>query len=162
LSGKIAAGEVRLNLVAGIRAEVQAYFTEVSNQYSGGSGGIRVVGGSTLEEYFDAFSGILHDTDILWSKPSELSFYCGLGIPMIMAPSIGPQERCNRKWLVEMQAGIQQENPRFTHEWLFDLLRHGRLANAAWAGFLNIRKLGTYQIRGILSGGGIVRDDDMK
>ena len=61
-----------------------------------------------------------------------------------------------------MQAGIQQENPRFTHEWLFDLLRRGRLANAAWAGFLNIRKPGTYQIRRILSGGGIAWDDDLK
>jgi hypothetical protein len=162
LSGKIAAGEVRLNLVAGIRPDVQACFNELKHQYGGNNGGIRVVGGSTQREYFDAFSDILHDTDILWSKPSELCFYCGLGIPMIMAPSIGPQERCNRKWLVEMQAGIHQENPLYTHEWLFDLLRYGRLADAAWAGFLNIRKLGTYQIRRILSGGGIVRDDDMK
>jgi len=50
-----------------------------------------------------------------------------------------------------MQAGIQQENPQYTHEWLFDLLRYGRLADAAWAGFLKIRKLGTYQIRQILA-----------
>jgi len=81
---------------------------------------------------------------------------------MIMAPAIGAQERCNRQWLVEMQAGIHQENPRFTHAWLFELLHRGRLANAAWAGFLNIRKLGTYQIRRVLSGGKIVRDDDLK
>ena len=150
LSSKIAAGEVRLNLVAGIRPEVRDYFQQVADHY-GGTGGIRVVSGATLPEYFDAFSEILHDTDILWSKPSELCFFSGLGIPMIMAPAIGPQERFNRKWLFEMQAGIQQENPQYTHEWLFDLLRYGRLADAAWAGFLKIRKLGTYQIRQILA-----------
>ena len=92
------------------------------------------------------------------SPPQCQEGYCdtfGMVIrPMIMAPAIGPQERFNRKWLVEMQAGIQQENPRFTHEWLCDLLRHGRRANAAWAGFLNIRQPGTYHIRRIPSGGG--------
>ena len=29
----------------------------------------------------------MRTTDILWTKPSELSFYCGLGIPIIMAPA---------------------------------------------------------------------------
>ncbi len=47
---------------------------------------IRIVWGSTLEEYFAAFTQCMRTTDILWTKPSELSFYCGLGIPIIMAP----------------------------------------------------------------------------
>ena len=29
----------------------------------------------------------MRTTDILWTKPSELSFYCGLGIPIVMAPA---------------------------------------------------------------------------
>ena len=86
------------------------------------------------------FNFALHNTDILWTKPSELSFYCALGIPIIMTPAIGPQEKCNHRWLREIGAGIKQQNPEYTNQWLLDLLNKGRLAEAAWNGFLKGRK----------------------
>jgi hypothetical protein len=42
---------------------------------------------------------------------------------------------------------------RYTHEWLIDLLENGRLAEAAWDGFLKARKLGTYKIEELVRTG---------
>jgi len=75
-----------------------------------------------------------------------------------MTPSIGSQERYNRKWLLEIQAGIPQEDPRYTDQWLMDLLDEGRLAEAAWDGFLKARKYGTYKIFDLLETGTMQRD----
>ena len=43
-------------------------------------------------KYLHKFNHALRHTDVLWTKPSELSFYCGLGIPILMAPPIGTHE----------------------------------------------------------------------
>ncbi|MHB8579749.1 MAG: DUF6938 domain-containing protein [Ignavibacteriaceae bacterium] len=101
----------------------------------------------------------MRTTDILWTKPSELSFYAGLGLPIIMTPPIGSQEQFNAKWLFEIQAGIKQENPEYPDQWLFDLLNKGRLAEAAWSGFLKARKLGTYKILEVLVTGRMSHED---
>jgi hypothetical protein len=99
------------------------------------------------------FNEALHTTDILWTKPSELSFYCALGIPIIMSPIIGSQEKFNRKWLREIQAAFNQETSEYTDQWLFDLLNRGTLAESAWDGFLKARKLGTFKIKQVLEKG---------
>ncbi len=158
LTGRIRAGEIALNLVAGTRTEVRDYFLDVQNTILPGSQNLRVYYAASPREYFDQFSQVLHETDILWTKPSELSFYCALGIPIIMTPPIGSQERFNRQWLFEMQAGIKQETPEYTNEWLFDRLHDGLFAEMAWSGFLKARKLGTYKIIEILREGKMTRD----
>ena len=99
------------------------------------------------------FNNCLHTTDVLWTKPSELSFYCALGIPIIMTPAIGPQEKCNQRWLIDIGAGIKQRNPEYTDQWLYDLLKNGRLAEAAWNGFLKARKYGSFNILEFLGKG---------
>jgi UDP-N-acetylglucosamine:LPS N-acetylglucosamine transferase len=114
---------------------------------------VSIIWGESNEAYFDHFNRALHTTDILWTKPSELSFYCALGIPIIMTPAIGPQEKCNQRWLREIGAGIKQQNPEYTNQWLKDLLNKGRLAEAAWNGFLKGRKFGTYNIIDFLEKG---------
>ena len=101
---------------------------------------------------------MLRETDIIWSKPSEFSFFVGLGIPYIIAPTIGSQEEYNRRWLLEIQAGIDQEDPRYAHQWLIDLLNEGRLAEAAWDGFLKARKFGTYKALEVLETGTMSRE----
>ena len=153
LKDRLQQGSVRLNLVAGVREEVKSYFESFKEQFLPGNRNLRVIFGPSKPEYFRIFSRILHDTDVLWTKPSELSFYCGLGIPIIISPTIGSQEVFNRKWLLEVGAGVPQEDPVYTGQWFFDLLEGGRLAEIAWSGFLNARKYGTYNIREILGGG---------
>jgi hypothetical protein len=91
---------------------------------------------------------------VLWTKPSELSFYCGLGIPILMAPPIGTHEEMNRRWLRQMHTGITPPGKtEYVHEWLFDLRENGILAAAAWDGFLRVRKLGTYKIEELVRSG---------
>jgi len=101
---------------------------------------------ATKDEYFTAFNKLLVTADILWTKPSELSFFVALGIPVIIAPPIGSQEVQNRKWLTYLGAGIDQLPPHLAHEWLPDLLTSGRLAEAAMNGFVNADRGGTEAI----------------
>jgi hypothetical protein len=158
----IATGTIRMNLVAGVRTEVRDYFENQKKQavkdHPGCESGISVIWGKKDSDYFDAFNGILHDTDVLWTKPSELSFYSGLGIPIMMAPTIGAQEECNREWLLEVQSGIDQKDPQFAAEWFLDLLNAGRFAEAAWDGFLKARKYGTYKIMELVQTGAMGRE----
>jgi hypothetical protein len=156
LRDKIAKGEVQYNVLAGVRAEVNELLQNMKKDL--GCPTINVVWGRSLEEYFKKFTECMRVTDILWTKPSELSFYCGLGIPIIIAPPIGSQELYNRSWLLEIQAAYPQEDPQYTQEWLFDLLNAGRLADAAWDGFLKARKFGTYKIYEILQSGAMERE----
>lgn len=102
LKEKILNRQIRLNLVAGIRTEVNDYFLDVKEEV--GSDNIHVIYGRDFKEYYRKFNKVLRETDILWSKPSELSFYCALGIPFIISPTIGAQEKANKKWLREIHA----------------------------------------------------------
>jgi hypothetical protein len=122
LKDRLRQGSVRLNLVAGIREEVKSSFQHFKQQLLPENRNLRIVSGRNKLEYFERFSQILHETDVLWTKPSELSFYCGLGIPIMIAPTIGSQEEFNRKWLLEIGAGVPQEDPAYAEQWFFDLL----------------------------------------
>jgi hypothetical protein len=153
LKEKLKSGEIRLILIAGIRKEVNEYFESVKKEIDTDGDNVKIIFSESLQEYFDLFNNALRETDILWTKPSELSFYCALGIPILMSPIIGSQEKFNRKWLHEIQAGIRQENPDYTDQWLYDLLNRGTLAESAWDGFLKARKLGTFKIKQVLEKG---------
>ena len=162
LAPRLAEGFFHLNLVAGKRPEVAAYFEEhlemLRKKQPRVLDSVRIIFNPEDSGYFSAFASILHSTDILWTKPSELSFYTGLGIPIIMAPPIGSQEVHNREWLMEIQGGFDQKDPEYANEWLWDLLQEGRLAECAWDGFLKARKYGTYKIAEILRTGTMLRE----
>ncbi len=158
LKTKILQNEVKLILIAGVRPEVRDYFIAHTSSITTDPEKIKIIYDDNLYGYFDKFNSALAETDILWTKPSELSFYCGLGLPVIMTPPIGSQEKFNAKWLYEIQAGIRQENPDYSDQWLFELLKAGRLADAAWSGFLKARKLGTHKIEEFLATGKTIED----
>jgi hypothetical protein len=159
LKSRLRAGALRINLIAGMKTQVRDYFTSIKDEIGGDENAIRVIWAEDLQEYFRLFNAAMRETDILWTKPSELSFYSGLGIPIVMTPTIGSQEKFNRQWLFEIQAGIRQENPDHADQWLFDWLDNGRLAEAAWSGFLKARKLGTYKILEVLRTGKMTKSD---
>lgn len=145
LKKKLLKEEVNFNLVAGSRNDVYCYFKHKIESI-----GLRKVLGKSLkiifsvekEDYFKQFNETLRTTDMLWTKPSELSFYTALGLPTIIAPPLGGQEVFNRAWLKAIQGGIDQEDPLYTHEWLFDWVSSGWLAEAAMSGFLDGRQFG--------------------
>lgn len=155
LQSKILQKKLKLILVAGTRPDVKKLFLDTmkSCHLSGELGkGIEVLFEKEKADYFKTFNAALRTTDILWTKPSELSFYVALGLPIIMAPSVGSQEDFNRIWLKTVAAGITQEDPRYTDEWLFDWIESGWLARAALNGFIEAPILGTYTIEKIISG----------
>lgn len=158
LRTRLAEGSVKLILVAGIREEIKDYFEGVVSALPEAKDSIEILYEPVISNYFDKFDEVIRRTDILWTKPSELSFYAGLGLPIIMTPALGSQEFFNKRWLTEINAGIRQENPEYTDQWLFDLLDNGRLAEAAWSGFLKARKLGTYKIKEVLTTGRMTQD----
>ncbi|PSO45977.1 MAG: hypothetical protein BRC22_00285 [Parcubacteria group bacterium QH_9_35_7] len=146
-------GDVRLNLIAGARNDVYRYYQEelqkLELQHQHGEM-LNIIFDSEKQKYFEKFNQVLKTTDILWTKPSELTFYSALGVPIIMAPPIGCQEEFNREWLLSIGAGFDQGNPEYTHEWLFDWLESGWLAEAAMEGFLDAPINGTENIEDVI------------
>ncbi len=146
------AGEIKINLVAGNRLDVKNYFTkqlELNNLVEGRE--VSVIYAPEKLDYFKKFNLCLKETDILWTKPSELSFFCALGLPIIMSAPVGSQEDFNRQWLMSVGAGVDSLDPEYVDEWLPDLLESGRLARAAMDGFLNAEQMGTYNIEKIIN-----------
>jgi hypothetical protein len=149
LAGSLRAGALRLCLVAGTRGEVAAAFDEALAQ----AGLAEEVGRSveilherTLRGYLARFDTLLAETDVLWTKPSELTFYGALGLPLVFCPPIGVHEAYNRRWSIEQGAGLKQRDPRFAAGWLHEWIADGTLAGAAWNGFMRLPKFGLYRI----------------
>lgn len=153
LRDKIAHGDLRLVLSAGIKPWVREYLAEAIGTLglaSGSGAGVDVLFAETAAEYFPVFNLALRTADVLWTKPSELVFYSSLGVPIIMAPPLGSQERANREWLERLGAGVPQDDPRYANEWLFDLVESGALAEAAMEGFIEGNPLGSQAIRAVI------------
>jgi hypothetical protein len=159
LKDKLLKGEIRLNLIAGTKETIRDYFLKVKDEIGIESDCLNVIYSEDLFTYFRLFNQAMRETDILWTKPSELSFYTALGLPIIMSPSIGSQEKFNSIWLREIRSGIRQLNADYTDQWLFDYLNKGMLAEAAWSGFLKVRKLGYYKILEVLEKGKMSREE---
>ena len=138
--------KIVVNLVAGNRPEVRDYFSEEMKKLEIESG-VNIIFAPDKIEYFRQFNQILKVTDILWTKPSELSFYCALGLPIIISSPVGSQEDFNRDWLISVGGGIDSPSPEFVDQWLPPMLSSGRLARAAMDGYLNAEQMGTYNIK---------------
>ena len=149
LKEKIKSKELRFIISVGTREELKEYFSKKLKNWDLGEW-LQILSGKTAKEYFKKFNQALRTTDILMTKPSELSFYAGLGIPIVIEPSIGSQEDFNRRWLTHVGAGVPQENSKYTDQWLFDLLEVGDFAEMAMQGFVEMEQLGTYNIEKVV------------
>jgi len=148
-------GRTKVILSAGVRERVKEYFerelkklkcNENSSRY------VEIIFEKDIRGYFQKFNLALRKTDILWTKPSELSFYSALGLPIIIAPSIGSQEEFNKRWLLKSGFGLFQEDLAHIEQWLFDWIEKGYLAETAMEGFIEGEKMGTYNIQNIIDG----------
>ena len=149
LTEKIKDRKLRFIIAVGVREELRKYFADNIKGLKL-DGWVHILSGITTDEYFKNFNEALRETDILWTKPSELSFYTGLGLPIIIAPTIGSQEDFNKKWLLHTGAGVVQEDPKYADQWVYDLLNAGDLAEVAMRGFVEIEKMGAYNIENII------------
>jgi uncharacterized protein DUF6938 len=149
LRALIERGALRLTLVAGIRSEVASTFREAlaaTGLLAMLGAGVEILEAKDHRSYFAAFSDLMAHTDVLWTKPSELTFYGALGIPLICAPPVGIHESYNRRWAIEHGAGLRQRDPRYAADWMSEWLSDGTLAAAAWSGFMRMPKFGLYRI----------------
>ncbi len=157
----ILGGSFRLALVAGVNPLVERVFVEFVRRIgleSALGDGVLVVRESSKPAYFDRFNALMRETDVLWTKPSELSFYSGLGIPIIMAPPLGSQEDKNMRWLMDKGAALPQYTPALALEWLGDMMKDGVLAEKAFSGFIKNRRLGVYKIEEVMATGTMERE----
>ena len=150
LKDKIKKQEIKIVLVAGIRKKVKDYFQEKIKKL-GLKQSVEIIFEKDIESYFQRFNEALRKTDILYTKPSELSFYSALGIPIIVAPCIGSQEEFNKSWLLRSGFGIFQNDPDHICEWLFDWVEKGYLAESAMEAFIEGEKLGIFKIEKMIS-----------
>jgi hypothetical protein len=142
-------GRLRLCLAAGVRAEVAARFREWVREAGLEDrlgNGVDVFLAGSLGEYFPRFNEILAGTDVLWTKPSEMTFFSALGLPLVLSTPVGVHERYNRRWAIENGPGLKQRDPLHAEYWMREWLNEGTLAAAAWYGFLRMPKFGLYQI----------------
>ncbi|MDP3956835.1 MAG: hypothetical protein Q8P97_02465 [bacterium] len=153
LTPLIKTGEIKLILSAGISKSAAKIFERAvsyANIRGEAQAGVEIIFSQSKTEYFAKFNRALQETDILWTKPSELSFYAALGLPIIMSPPVGSQEIKNREWLLNLGAGVDQLDLRYAHEWLPDLLKNGKFAECAMEGFIKMEREGTRRIKEIL------------
>jgi hypothetical protein len=153
LSAALRERRMRLNLVAGVRPEVERYFRRMIGEHGleaevGQS--IHILLAPTKDEYFAKFNELLHDTDVLWTKPSELCFYPALGIPLVMSAPLGAHEERNLETVLRVGAGQRQEDPRAAVEWLTDWANNGLLALNAFQGYFHMPRMGTENIKRLL------------
>lgn len=154
LAQQIIDKKVRMILVAGVHNSVSTFFRQKAVQAGLRKElgkGVQIIFASSKLEYFKKFDRALRVTDILWTKPSELSFYSALGIPIVMCPPIGSQEDFNRRWLRTIGAAVTQDDPKYADEWLLDWVKSGWFAEAAMQGFVEAPKYGTFNIEKIIS-----------
>lgn len=146
-------GRMRLNLIAGVRQEVADFFRQAIREQgleAEFGRGVRILLAPDKAAYFRRFNEWLRETDILWTKPSELVFFAALGIPILMTPPLGSHEEFNRDWLQMMGAGFMQEPPRYAGEWLAEWGQKGMLAEAAFDAYCKAPRHGTENVKALL------------
>ena len=148
LRESLEAGELRLTLVAGIRADVEARMRDAVaacglEDRLGDT--IEILRRDSLPAYFTAFNELMARTDVLWTKPSELVFFGALGLALVFSPAVGVHERYNLRWVRDRGAGIEQRNPRHAGAWLRECIEDGILATNAWSGYATMPKAGLYR-----------------
>lgn len=145
--GRLSKGRVRISLFAGIRQPVQDYFTSQLKSLGltkfVNEGKLRIYHERNFTNYFHTFNKVLRTTDIFFTKPSELSFFTALGLPMCLTPAIGPHECYNRNWLLRIGAGIDWREAIANFD---QHLTSGRFIQAARNGFTKASREGTKNI----------------
>jgi hypothetical protein len=150
LADALNAGELRLTLVAGVRADVRKRFEAqiaAAKLEPRVGRNLHVLFEPDTDAYFERFDNTLATTDVLWTKPSELVFYAGLGIPLLLSEPVGIHEAYNRRYARENGAALKQRDPTVVGGRLRELLEDGHLATAAWAGYRRIPHRGLYEIQ---------------
>lgn len=153
LAPRIKSGRIKIIVSVGISRKMKNAYRAVAKKLEiDKCENFEILFEENVKDYFNRFNKTLRVTDVLWTKPSELSFYSALGLPVIVAPPIGSQEDFNKSWLLRSGFGIEQGNLSCIGQWLDDWLDNGYLAEAAMEGFIEGEKLGVANIKNLIFG----------
>jgi hypothetical protein len=137
LRDELAARRVRLDLVAGTHRRIGRRFRRLveDGRRSGlPDDSLRVLSTRDFLEAYRGFNRLLAETDVLWTKPSELVFYAALGLPLVLEPPVGDHERHNRRLVVGAGAAVDRPPAGETAAWLARRRADGWFLAAASAG----------------------------
>jgi hypothetical protein len=139
LAPSIRAGKARLALIAGTRRDARAAFERETAALGFAAGDapsapVSLLFAETFEEYVRRFDATIAETDVLFTKPSELTFFAALGLPLALTHPIGAQEVANRAWVRRRGAAVDAPEPGRAAAWLAGSSRNGELAAVAWRG----------------------------
>jgi hypothetical protein len=152
LAGPLRARRLALALVAGRRRDVARKLrAAIDAEGLAGHSAVEVLEEHDSLKYLRRFNALLARTDVLWTKPSEMTFFAALGLPVIAAPPVGVHEERNLRWAAEQGAALPQADPDRAGEWLPRWIEEGTLARAAWNGYRRLPALGLYEILDDLS-----------
>jgi UDP-N-acetylglucosamine:LPS N-acetylglucosamine transferase len=147
LGSQLRAGEVRLALVAGLRHSLARRFRRWSEAELGSScDAVEVVEAEDFRALYGRFNELLERTDVLWTKPSELSFYAALGLPMILDDPVGAHEHANARLLLDAGAALTRPRSSTVGPAIRSWLADGTLARCARCGFERLNRDGTESI----------------
>lgn len=145
----VVSGRIRLALVAGTSDELAGRFRRALDKicldrFVGR--GVEILHAPSLDTVFDQFDALLARTDILWTRPNELTFYAALGIPLLLTEPAGPHERFNARFAAQHGLSLPVRSPRTVADRITQWLYDGTLAANAWSGFMRLPKFGTQRI----------------
>jgi hypothetical protein len=148
LAGPLRDGAVRLALVAGLRPRLARAFRSWADAcgVDGTGGAMTIVEAETFEVLYERFNAVLARTDALWTKPSELSFYAALGLPLILDDPVGDHERANARWVLAARAGVVRPADAEVGPQVLRWLGDGTLAGCARQGFARLPRGGAAAI----------------
>ncbi len=107
----------------------------------------------TFEGYLRRFEACLAATDVLFTKPSEMTFFGALGLPLALTTPLGFHEGINGRLARRKGFGLDAPHAHDAARWLADRRADGSLARAAWAGYARMPKHGTYLVADLVRGG---------
>ncbi len=122
----IDAGSVRLWISAGVSTLAAERIRPALRPEWLESDRVRLIHEHDKPAYFQQFSQALHETDLVITKPSEMVFYAGLGLPILLTDPVGYHESLNAAWLLETGAGDRLP-PDFDLDRIREMQSDGRL-----------------------------------
>lgn len=149
LAPRLRAGTLRLTLVAGTRADTAGRLRDDvarAGLASLDGGGVEVLHEPTFEAYATRFHRRLADLDVLWTKPSEITFYGAAGFALALTTPLGAQEHANRAWARRLGAALDAGDVGYAASWLDRHLADGALARVAYAAAARMPRHGTERI----------------
>ena len=149
--GMLRSGELRLIIVTGKNEALAKNFEELCASLGLSNREVTIMRAHKGLDFLSEFNDALRNTDLLWTKPSELSFYASLGLPIVMTPSVGAQEIRNREWLLSLGSGIDYPARHDFKEWILSERKKRTFEKMAQAGFEKMERNGTEHILKLLS-----------